>query len=242
MTKPIVAKKSVRRRLGLHGSIADELGSAIVRGVYPIGHILLGEIEASAQLEVSRSAYREALRMLSAKGLVESRPKIGTWVSPRAEWHLLDPDVIRWIFSTEPTHELIMGLFELRMIVEPAAAAHAAKRRTDAHLDEMERALGQMALYTLAVEEGRKADLAFHKALLEATGNPLLIPLVETIGAAIQWTSIYKRRGNAIHLDPVPLHADILRAIRAQHVGRARKAMEVVVQISLDETLRTKEL
>ena len=227
-------------KLRLPGSIADKLGSAIARGIYPIGHILAGEIEASSELEVSRSAYRESLRILSAKGLVESRPKVGTWVNESSKWHLLDPDVIRWIFSAEPTRQLIEGLFELRMIVEPAAAACAADRRTDAHLETMADALERMAVYTLAEEEGRKADLAFHNALLAATSNPLLTALSGTISAAIQWTSIYKKRGNAIHLDPIPLHANILEAIRRKDTDGARTAMQVVVQISLNETLETR--
>lgn len=210
-----------------------------MRGIYPVGQILTGEIEASVALEVSRSAYREALRMLSAKGLVESRPKTGTWVTARSRWHLLDPDVIRWIFSDEPARDLIEGLFELRMIIEPAAAVCAASRRTASHLRAMETALERMAQFTLAVEEGREADRAFHHALIEATANPMLVSLSGSIAAAIQWTSIYKMRGTAVHLDPIPLHSDILEAIRRQDAEGASVAMKVVVQISLDETLQT---
>ena len=68
----------------------------------PAGHILNGEVDASDRLKVSRTAYREAVRILAAKGLVESRPKVGTRVSPPERWHLLDPDVLSWIFEQEP--------------------------------------------------------------------------------------------------------------------------------------------
>ena len=106
----------------IHGSIAHELGVAIVTGGYSPGDVLPGEVEFSEQLKVSRSAYREAVRILAAKGLVESRPKAGTRVSDRARWNLLDPDVLAWTFEGEPGEGHIRDLFELRRIVEPAAS------------------------------------------------------------------------------------------------------------------------
>ena len=109
----------------IHGTIAHDLGVAIVSGVRQPGEVLGGEIEASAALGVSRTAYREAIRILSAKGLVESRPKAGTRVRPRSEWNILDPMVLAWAFSGEPDIEFIRDLFELRAIVEPAAARFA---------------------------------------------------------------------------------------------------------------------
>ena len=115
-----LATPSGARRI--HGSIAHELGVAIVTGRYSPGETLPGEVEFSEQLKVSRSAYREAIRILAAKGLVESRPKAGTRVSARDRWNLLDPDVLAWTFEREPGETFIRDLFELRMIVEPAAA------------------------------------------------------------------------------------------------------------------------
>src|SRR5688572_30572381 len=125
--------------LRVHGRIAREIGMSIVGGDLRPGHVLDGEIEASAHLGISRTAYREAMRILSAKGLVSSRPRTGTRVSVVAEWHLLDPDVLAWLFSGVPRPEVIHGLFELRTIVEPAAAALAATRRRRTHLNLMRR-------------------------------------------------------------------------------------------------------
>ena len=103
-----------RRSLRLHGTIARDLGVLIVSGRYKPGELLNGEIAASDQLHVSRGAYREAVRILAAKGLVESRPKVGTRISQPERWHLLDPDVLSWIFEFEPDDSLLNGLFELR--------------------------------------------------------------------------------------------------------------------------------
>src|SRR5678815_533658 len=107
-----------RKSLRLHGTIARDIGVSIVSGRYRPGHILDGEVEASERRKVSRTAYREAVRILSAKGLVHSRPRVGTRVSPLAQWHLLDPDVLSWVFVGEPEPEVLHALFELRTIVE----------------------------------------------------------------------------------------------------------------------------
>jgi DNA-binding FadR family transcriptional regulator len=148
-------------RLRVHGPLAREIGLAIVSGRFLPGHVMDGEIEASARRRVSRTAYREAMRSLSAKGLLQSRPRTGTRVSDISQWHLLDPDVLEWLFSGTPRQEVIHGLFELRSLVEPAAAALAASRRKREHLAEMRRALDDMARHTLHEPEGREADKAF---------------------------------------------------------------------------------
>ena len=125
-----------------------------------------GEITSSEQLSVSRTAYREAVRILAAKGLVDARPKVGTRVNPQSTWHLLDPDVLDWTFESEPDLALLDSLFELRNVVESAAAGMAAQRRSAAHLQSMRTALEGMAMHTLATEAGRQADLDFHTTLL----------------------------------------------------------------------------
>src|ERR1700749_2806653 len=94
-------------KLRIPGTIARDLGVKIVSGRLKPGTVLDGEIAASGQRKVSRSAYREAVGILSAKGLVQSRPKMGTRVNERAAWHLLDPDVLSWIFQFEPGTDLL---------------------------------------------------------------------------------------------------------------------------------------
>src|SRR5580704_13260815 len=138
-------------------SNARDLGVQIVSGRFKPGEILHGEIETSGRLHVSRTAYREAVRILTAKGLVKALPKVGTRVSPQAQWHLLDPDVLGWIFEFEPDEVMLNNLFELRRIVEPEAAALAATRRTDEDLRIMAAALKGMSRYTLSSEAGRTA-------------------------------------------------------------------------------------
>lgn len=224
--------------LRLHGMIARDLGRQIVSGDIRPGDVLDGEIAASGMLNVSRTAYREAVRMLAAKGLVTSRPKIGTRVSPRDQWHLLDPDVIAWIFRTAPDDDLLGALFELRRIVEPPAAALAATRRTDAQVARMTAALKEMATHTLATEAGRLADQAFHAALLEATGNPFMVSLTSGVGAAIAQTTLFKQRQGALRRDPVPDHERVLAAIAGRNGDGAQAAMTQLLDLALQDTRR----
>lgn len=230
-----------RKSLRLHGTIARDLGVLIVSGRYRPGDILNGEIAASDRLHVSRTAYREAVRILAAKGLVESRPKVGTKVSAPEKWHLLDPDVLSWIFEFEPDDALLNGLFELRRIIEPQAAALAAVRRTDEHLDSMARALEGMAKHTLAVEAGRLADQEFHSALLRASGNAFIVSLTSGVGAAVSWTTIFKQRDNPLSRDPLPDHVRVYKAVKAADPQAARKAMENLVDLALLDTTKARK-
>src|SRR3546814_352117 len=142
----------------LRGSLAQQLAVQILTGELPEGHMFPGEIEFAEQIGISRSALREAFRTLSAKGLVDSRPKAGTRVSPRRQWSLLDPDLLAWQFEAEPSLKFVHDLFELRMIVEPSAAELAAERRTEEQVPAMRSALDAMARHGLATGAGRLDD------------------------------------------------------------------------------------
>ena len=222
--------------LRLHGTIARDLGVAIVTGRYQPGQILDGEIAASEGLSVSRTAYREAVRILAAKGLVRSRPKIGTQVSEQADWHLLDPDVLAWIFKSEPPQSLVISLFELRRIVEPEACALAASRRDDGHVAAMAAALDDMREHTLADERGREADQRFHAALLDASSNAFLASLTSGVSAAVEWTTIFKQRRSPLRRDPLPDHQRVFEAVEARDPDAARAAMIYLVDQALEDT------
>lgn len=220
----------------LHGAIAHKLGTAILSGEYLPGDTLSGEVAFSEALDVSRSAYREAVQVLMAKGLVESRPKTGTRVLPRSRWNLLDPDVLAWAFAGEPDIAFVRGLFELRGIVEPAAAALAAERRDRADLAVMKESLAAMRRHTLATEAGRAADREFHNAVLQATRNDALVVLSASIGAAVSWTTQFKQRTRSLPRNPIPDHVRVYEAIAASDPAAANAAMRKLVDLALDDT------
>jgi DNA-binding FadR family transcriptional regulator len=220
----------------LHGAIAHKLGVAILSGECPPGDTLASEVALSATLDVSRSAVREAVQALAAKGLVESRPKAGTRVLPRCRWNMLDPDVLAWAFAGEPDIQFVRSLFELRAVVEPAAARFAAQRRDRADIKALKDALAAMRRHTLATEAGRAADRDFHDGVLRATRNDVLIALSAGISAAVAWTTQFKQRARALPRNPIPDHVRVYDAIAAGDADAADAAMRLLVELALDDT------
>jgi DNA-binding FadR family transcriptional regulator len=184
---------------------------------------------------VSRSVVREALRMLSARGLIESRPKIGTRVRARNSWNLLDPILLEWMFESTPSPKFVRNLFELRMFVEPAAAELAARRKTARQLATMGHAIEEMARHTLHTPAGQVADQEFHAAILQATDNELMINLSASIGAAVRWTTYFKFRINRNPRDPIEEHRRLFEAIAEGDGARAREvAVALIVEAEKD--------
>jgi DNA-binding FadR family transcriptional regulator len=227
------------KSLRLHGMIARDLGVQIVSGRYKPGDILKGEIEAD-RLRVSRTTYREAMRTLAAKGLVQSRTRVGTRVSPQSRWDMLDPDVLSWFFEFEPDDSLLDSLFELRKMLEPHAAALAALRRSQEDLNVMARALDAMARHTLAVEAGRTADQEFHSALLRAARNPFLVSLIGSVSAAVARTTIFQQRHSPLPRDPVPDHARVYAAVAAADSKGAYAAMSDLIDLARIDTEKSR--
>lgn len=217
----------------IHGTVARAIGIEIVGGVRKPGAVFGGEIEASEALGISRAAYREAIRILAAKGLVESRPKAGTRVTPRERWNLLDPDVLAWTFEGEPEEGFVHDLFELRGVIEPAAAAFAARRRDARDLAGMKDALDAMARHGLGTAEGQAADQGFHRAILSAARNEPLAALASTVGAAVRWTTKFKHRRHQLPRDPLPDHRRVYEAIAAADAEEARAAMAELLRLAL---------
>jgi len=192
--------------------------------------VLPSELELAESFGVSRSVVREALRMLAAKGLVESRQKAGTRVRPRSDWNLLDPTLLAWMFEGAPPLSFVRDLFQLRMIVEPAAAELAATSRTARHLSRMGHALECMEEFGLTTAEGQNADQQFHAVILEATGNELIVNLSASISAAVRWTTFFKYRTIKHPKNPMPQHRALYEAIADADPVAARDATIALVR------------
>lgn len=140
MTKTITGR---RTRRGIHGQIVEEVGNRIVRGDWQPGEQLPDESVFGTELEVSRTVVRESMKVLSEKGMIESRPRIGTRVSSREDWNHLDPDVLKWIFTNKPTKKHADDLIELRRLIEPGAAKLAAARISDDEIEALRQAYNE---------------------------------------------------------------------------------------------------
>jgi DNA-binding FadR family transcriptional regulator len=147
-----------------------------------------------------------------------------------------------WMFQTTPSSEFIDGLFELRLINEPAAAELAAERRTEEEVKRLEQALSIMGSETLATETGRLADLEFHKVILLATRNEVLISLNTSIAAAIAWSTRLKSTDPEDSRDSYPDHARVFEAVAARSPREARWAMESLIRLAREDTRRSQSL
>jgi DNA-binding FadR family transcriptional regulator len=213
---------------GIHGQLVAVLGARIVSGALAPGTILdLGEL--GRELDLSMTAMREALKVLAAKGLVGARQKRGTYVLERSKWNLLDGDVLRWRSETGDTGAVLRDLAEVRMSVEPAAAALAAQRRDAEDLAELEAALDDMA-DAEATEAEVAADLRWHRALLLATHNELFAHMDVFIEPALRLRDslVHSHQGH----DPVPDHAGVVAEIRRGAPEAAAGAMRELLERS----------
>ncbi|TCO45593.1 DNA-binding FadR family transcriptional regulator [Kribbella antiqua] len=219
---------------GLHGQIVETMAQRILSGQIPQG-ATINVPDLQADLGVSLTAVREALKVLTAKGLVDARQKRGTFVRPRSDWHLLDADMIRWHLDDDVRPELLEELHEVRGIVEPAAARLAALRAEESHLVALDKALESMASAT-DDRAAVAADLAFHRALLVATGNELLtkMEVIMETGLADRDRLVHKLKPSD---DPVPSHRRVVDAVRAHDPSAAELAMrELLAKAAEDLT------
>ncbi|RDI58828.1 GntR family transcriptional regulator [Microvirga subterranea] len=156
-----------------------------MQGHFPVGSTLPGDAELMELFGVSRTALREAMKTLAAKGLIESKTKVGTKVLGRHHWNMFDPDIIEWHLDLGVDAQFLGWLFEIRQALEPLACATAALRRTPEQVEEMHQALLAMYRCEKSRQGFTKADLAFHRAILEASANPFLQSIGSVIGAAL---------------------------------------------------------
>ena len=204
--------------------MVTELGRRVVGGVYPAGALLPNEEELRQELQVSRTALREAVKVLAAKGLLEARPRIGTRVRDKSLWNLLDPDILAWRCATGADAEFLRHLTELREIIEPAAAALAAASRSPAQLADIAAALKSMEnAPNIAVWVA--ADLEFHTAILKATNNPLLMPLAAIISSALGTLLSITARGADDFKRGLADHQKVFAAIESGDTQRSLHRM-----------------
>ena len=208
----------------VHASLANEIGLRIVRGDYPPGTILPNEAKWSETFEVSRSAVREAIKMLMAKSLLSSRPKVGSWVEPRERWNLLDRDVLSWYAMAPDRESFLRTVQEFRHIIEPEATALAAERRTEEQMAEISAACREMGEATTLASR-TQADTRFHLAILRASGNELLVPLGVLIESALNNLFVYVTRELNDVRHAQKLHEAIEKNIRLQRPEAARAAV-----------------
>ncbi len=208
-------------------AMLDRLGRAIVTGAYDQQRFPT-EAELAQQYEVSRSVTREAVKMLTAKGLLTARPRKGTTVQPSGCWNLFDADVLRWLLERKFSLELLRQFSELRIAIEPAAAALAARFASKEAIARITKGYERMEAAEAGKDDALESDIAFHIAILDASANPFFMQfrdMVETaLRTSIRFTNRFKGRTASL-----PAHHKVLKAIKAHKPEAAKAAMEVII-------------
>ncbi|HVY19745.1 MAG TPA: FadR/GntR family transcriptional regulator [Bauldia sp.] len=211
------------QNLRIHLRVGDQLGLAIMRGEFPPGSALPPEVRLCEMLGVSRTAMREAIRGLIAKGLIESKPKLGTRVRDPEYWNHLDPDVLRWELEVTDTEAYLKKMFQLRHATEPAAAAIAAANHDEPDRHRMETAYQAMIDAGSDNELWVTADLAFHKSIYLATHNEFFWPIGQLFSVALK--EMFRIAAMGSHRPrAIAEHGDLLRAIVEGKPDLARAA------------------
>jgi DNA-binding FadR family transcriptional regulator len=222
-------------RGGLHGQIVHAIGRQILSGEIHPGELLPADVGVPA----SRTVLREVIKVLAAKGLVESRPKTGTRVAARRRWNLLDPDVMAWQQDGSSPVAFLSKLTEVRLIIEPAAAEFAARRANDKEIEAIDAAFKEMedALRDGAedYEAFDRADIVFHQGIVQACGNDLLeqMGLVVYSGLLVSFHATSRLPGRA--KASLPEHRAVLNAIRSRQARRAGLSMRRLVSSTARE-------
>ena len=222
--------------------LLHRLGRDIVGGHFGEGAILPNEGAMSTELRISRTSVREAVKMLTAKGLVSSRPRRGTEVRPVSDWNLLDGDVLKWLRESPPDRAVVIELLELRLGFEPEAASLAARRADPERLERIQAAYGFMQASATGHFDPVEADCRFHEAIIRATRNRFYQPLAALVRTALSLTAPIT---NAIFGHPVgdlEAHGEVLRAIQDKDEQRAFDLMRALLSDVAREVARAKTL
>lgn len=219
----------IERNRNLSYRVTEELGRAIVNGDFGPDDALPTEADLCQQFGVSRTAVREAVKMLSAKGLVSSKPRRGIRILPTENWNIFDADLLTWSLEGQPSHQVMTEFFQLRIAVEPEAAVLAARHASPDDIGAIAAAISGMRTAPCGSDEGFAADLDFHVGILYATHNRFFIRLRDFIKTALNIAIHFTTPAVESYEDVVTDHEKILRAIQRHDVEGARLHMRTLI-------------
>ena len=227
MTAPIRGQSLTHR-------ITHNLGVAIVTGVYSDENPVPIEADLCRQYKASRPVLREAVKMLTAKGLLVSRPRLGTQVQPEEHWNMLDPDVLGWLLERKFSPALLMEFNEIRLAVEPGAAELAARVATPADKAAIQAAIARMQAAEDGDDDPLDSDIAFHVSVLRASRNRFYCQLTGFIATALRFSIRMTNRYKGVKLASSADHKIVADAIIAGRPAAAHDAMRKLIQEAMD--------
>lgn len=218
--------------MALNRQVVDAVGRRIVGGEWAVGTVLPTEDRIAGMLGASRPVVREAMKILATKGLVEARPRRGTVVAERRRWNLFDPDILAWWPRQALKRDFADALMQLRLAIEPAAAELAAVAASD---DQRRALVVAFAAMTTAPDPSAftRADVDFHRALLEGSGNILFAQLASVIEPL--FVAVIDREEADVPGPDDPslrLHGEVVDAVDRRDAGAARAAMTRLLDVT----------
>ena len=210
---------------GLAMQVSRELGRRIVAGHYKEDALIEDEGKLSQRFGVSKSVIREGVKLLVSKGLLEVKRGSGTRVRRRASWALLDDDVLAWHLSVDPKPAFLRQLLDMRQMMEPKAAGWAAQHGTDAQHADIEAAQIRMEDESHSIEDFVVADALFHRTILRAANNEILLSMEGVIFSALLSSIRLTNRDPRENASSIPFHRKVLDAIKARDYTLAEKMM-----------------
>lgn len=222
----------------VHDSLVAELGRAIVDGVHAPGSRML-TVDVAQERGVSRSAAREAVRVLESFGLVWVRRKSGVEVRPRADWNVYAPEVIAWRLAGPGRDEQLRELSQLRSVIEPLAAQLAAGTATSEQKVDLVSLVVAMGQEDHEADRERylTADVRFHRLLLESSGNGMLAALGGTVEAVLRGRTVHDLMPHVANQSAVQWHRDVAFAVASGDADAAAAAMRNIVS-EADEAMQ----
>lgn len=225
---------------GRHGRVVHALGAAIVRGRISPGTVMPIEDRLVEEYGVGRSALREGVKVLTGKGLLESRTSAGTRVRPRDSWNLLDPDILRWRFVPDASDHDLAVTADLRVALEPGAARLAAESNDHAARREIRVCMERLWMTADDVDEFVQADLAFHRAIFAASGNELLLYIHDVVSEALRLVRPLHTHSVEHNKETLTNHQLVTNAISRGHHRRAEQVMREIVEIARMDALASR--
>jgi DNA-binding FadR family transcriptional regulator len=210
--------------------LTHQLGLSIVQGQYALEKSFPTEAELSQQFNISRSVTREAVKMLTAKGLIASRPRQGIRVMPSSQWNMFDADVLGWTLNARPSLQLLCEFTQLRMAIEPEAAMLAAENYRDvAKMTAISNALARMKKADEGLDDALNADIEFHCAILAASNNRFFFQLREFIQVALRVSIASTNQLKGVFTASYDDHKRIFDAISAGNQEEASRAVRALL-------------
>ena len=209
--------------------LAEKIGQRILAGEYEAGSILPGEIELGEQFGVSRTAVREAVKMLAAKGMLLPRPRIGTRVMPQTNWNFLDQELLTWWMTRDNFDQVMEHFLILRRLLEPQACSLAAMNASEKQRALLASLMAEMRELHEDFNRERwiQVDTQFHQLIYEASGNPFLMSFANL------FSSVYHSYFRSITGDEViklQHHQNIVDTILAGDSQGALVACQVLLK------------